>query len=201
MKIRNADFRIRATLLNGQNKVPVKRRFVPTAALLALSLLLISCGEAPYKCSDPLGCLEISPGSPVVIGALLALYGNQRGTGLQALDEIETAIEETGQILGHDIELAWQGTDCTEENARLSATLLTRTTDLLAVIGPTCAADARIALPILEDAGLSVISPSPSATDAFGRLVSAIQQAAIRHTDGMLIIPGTVLQHAIQDQP
>ena len=201
MKICNTDFRIRETLLYGQKKVPMKRLFAATAALLTISLLLVSCGGAPYECTDPLGCVEISPGSPVVVGALLTVYGSQGGTGLQALDEIETAIEETGQILGHDIELTWQGTDCTEENARLSAALLARTSNLLAVIGPTCAADARIALPILEDAGLPVIFPSPSATDAFRRLVSAIEQAAIRQTDGTLVIPGTALQQAIQDQP
>jgi ABC-type branched-subunit amino acid transport system substrate-binding protein len=201
MKISNTDFRIRENLFYGQKKVPMKSCFAATTALLTISLLLVSCGAAPYECTDPLGCLEISPGSPVVIGMLLTVYGSQGGTGLQALDEIETAIKETGQILGHDIELAWQGTDCTEENARLSAALLTRTSDLLAVIGPTCAADARIALPIFEDAGLPVLSLSPSATDAFRRLVSAIEQAAVRQTGGMLVIPRTVLQQAIQDQP
>lgn len=180
--------------------VPIKSLFAPSAASLTISLLSVSCGAVPYKCTDPLGRLEISPGSPVVIGALLTLYGNQRGTGIQALDEIETAIEETGQILGHDIEHTWQGTDCTEENARFSATLLTLTSNLLAVIGPTCVAEARITLPILDDAGLPVISPSPSATDAFWRLVSAIEHTAIRQTDGTLVIPGTVLQQVIQDQ-
>jgi ABC-type branched-subunit amino acid transport system substrate-binding protein len=179
----------------------MKKLFAATAALLTTSLLLVSCGAPPYKCTDPLGCVEISPGSPVVIGALVTVYGSQGRTGLQALDEIKTAIKETGQILGHEIKLAWQGTDCTEESARLSATLLTQTSDLLAVIGPTCASDAPIAVPILEDAGLPVISPSPSATYAFQRLNSAIEQTAIRQTDGTLVIPGTALQQAIQDQP
>jgi branched-chain amino acid transport system substrate-binding protein len=179
----------------------MKRLFAATVTLLTISLLVVSCGAAPYECTDPLGCVEISPGSPVVIGVLLTVYVNQGGTGLQALEEIKTAIEKTSQILGHDIELSWQGTDCTEESARLAATLLTRTSNLLAVIGPTCAADASIAVPILEDAGLPVISPSPSATGAFQRLVSAIEQAAIRQTDGTLVIPGTALKQAIQDQP
>ena len=178
----------------------MKKLFATTTALLTISLLA-ACGADPHECSDQMGCLEISPGSPLVIGALLTIYGDQSGTGLQALDEIETIIEKTGQILGHEIELSWQGTDCSEENARLSATLLTLTSNLLAVIGPTCATDEEIANPILEDAGLPVISPSPSATEAFRRLVSAIEQTTIRQTDGTLIIPGTVLQQAIQDQP
>jgi ABC-type branched-subunit amino acid transport system substrate-binding protein len=168
---------------------------------MTISLMLVSCIATASECTDTLGCLEIPPGSPVVIGALLTVYGSEGASGLQALDEIKTSIHETSQILGHDIELAWQGTDCSEQDARRSATLLSRTPDLLAVIGPTCAAETSIVLPILEDAGLPVISPSPSASDAFRRLVSAIEQAAILQTDGMLTIPRTALQQAIQDQP
>jgi hypothetical protein len=44
----------------------MKKNFAITAVLLTISLLLVSCGEAPFKCTDPPGCLEISPGSPVV---------------------------------------------------------------------------------------------------------------------------------------
>jgi len=179
----------------------VKKLLIVTTALLGINLLLVSCGAPPYKCTDPLGCLEISPDSPFIVGALLTVYGSQGGTGLQAMVEIKKAIEETGPILGHDIELAWQGNDCTEESARLSATLLARTSDLLTVIGPTCSADMRIALPILEDAGLPVISPTPSATVAFRRLVSAIKQTAIHQTDGSLVISRTALLQAIQNQP
>jgi branched-chain amino acid transport system substrate-binding protein len=168
---------------------------------LTISLLLVSCGSSPYECTDPLGCVEIPPGSPIIVGALLTVYGSQGGIGLQALDEIKTAIEETGQILGHDIELEWQGNDCTMESARLSATLLTRASDLLTVIGPTCSADERIALSILEDAGLPVISPSPSAKVAFQRLVPTIEKTAIRQTDGTLVISRTALLKAIQNLP
>ncbi len=177
----------------------MKRRLTATAVLLAFSLLMVSCGAAQYECTDPLGCLEILPNSPVVIGALLAASGSQGEAGLQVLDEIKTAIEDTGIILGHDIELVWEGTDCSEEGARIAATLLAETSDLLAVIGPTCVTDTYTALPILEDAGLSIILPSPNATDAFYRLILAIGQTAIRQTDGTLIIPRTIFQQAIRD--
>jgi len=117
------------------------------------------------------------------------------------LDEIKTAIKQTGQILDHDIELTFQGDDCTEENARLSATLLSGKSDLLAIIGPTCPADLPITLPILEDAGLVALSPSPSATDAFQHLVFAIEQVAIRQPDGTIVIPRTALHLAVQNKP
>jgi len=165
-----------------------------TAGFLAASLLLTGCGASSYRCTDPLGCLTISPNDPVVIGALITVEGSQGKTGLTALAELKNAIAGTGTILGHEITLDWQGDDCTEAGARVAATLLTLDTDLTAVIGPTCAADAPFALSILTDAGLAEISLSPNATAAFQRLIQAIEQAAIQQINGTLIIPRTKLQ-------
>jgi len=179
----------------------METRLTSSAALLTISLLLVSCGAPPYECTDPLGCVEIPPNRPVVIGALLTVYGSQGVAGRQAVVEIKTAIRETGPILGHEIKLVWQGTDCSEENARLAATLLTATPDLLAVIGPSCADDAHIAIPILEDAGLSLIPPFPGVTEALRRLVFAIEQTAIQQTNGAIVLPRTAFQQAIQVLP
>ena len=179
----------------------METHFTSAAALLTISLLLVSCGAPPYECIDPLGCVEISPSRPVVIGALLTVYGSQGAAGRQAVDEIKTAIQETSPIFGHEIQLVWQGTDCSEENARLAATLLTATPDLLAVIGPSCADDAHIAIPILEDAGLSLIPPFPGVTEALRRLVFAIEQTAIQQTNGAIVLPRTAFQQAIQVLP
>ena len=177
----------------------MKWRFI--AALLTVSLLLVSCGAAPYRCADPLGCLEISPGSPIIIGAILPIYGSQGETGLQDLDALKAAIAETGPILGHAFELNWEGTDCSEENAALAATRLALISGLLAVIGSTCAADVSTAAPILADAGLPLIIPSTSTTQAFQQLVRAIEQTAIEQSDDMLILPRTTLQQTLSARP
>jgi ABC-type branched-subunit amino acid transport system substrate-binding protein len=179
----------------------MKMQFTTALTLLTISLLLVSCGEPPYECADPLGCIEISPGRPVFIGALLTVYGSQGAAGRKALDDIKTAIQATELIFDHKIQLAWQGTDCSGENARLAATLLTEIPDMLAVIGPTCVADAQIAIPILEDAGLPIIPPSPSAIKAFQRLVFTIEQTAIQQPNGALVLPRTALQQAILGLP
>jgi ABC-type branched-subunit amino acid transport system substrate-binding protein len=168
-------------------------------ALLILCLVSASCTSVAYDCTDPLGCLEISAGDHVVIGAILTVFGRQGAAGLQVLEEIRSAIKEQDLILGHEIDLAWQGDDCSSEDARLSATQLARTPDLLAIIGPTCESDAQTVLPIFEAAGLPVLPPSSSVTDTFQRLVSGIEQVAIQQTGGTLIIPLTALQQSIQD--
>jgi branched-chain amino acid transport system substrate-binding protein len=178
----------------------MKQLFVTASILLSISLLLVACNAAPITCTDPLGCLEIPANRSMLVGALVTFYGNQGGFGRQVLDEIKAAIDENGPVLGHDIELTWQGTDCSEENARMAATQLTHASNLLAVIGPTCSADAPIALAIFEDAGLPVISPSQGAKDAFQNLVSSIKLVAIQASDGSLQIPRTALLKAIQNR-
>ena len=178
----------------------MQRRFAVTF-LLTISLLLGSCCTPAYKCTDPLGCVEISAGGQVLIGALFTLYGNQGEAGRQAADEIKTAIQKNGLILGHEIKLIWQGSDCSEHYARLSATLLTGTPDILAIIGPSCATDMRVALPILEDAGLPLIPPYPTAVQAYQHLVIAINNSAIQQPNGALVIPRSTLQQAIQTLP
>ena len=169
-------------------------------SLLVLCLLITSCKPVAYECTDPLGCFEIPANEPVVIGALLTVYGRQGATGLQALEEIKSAVKEQDQILGHEIELAWQGDDCTSEGALHSATQLARTPDLLAIIGPTCPSETEIVLPIFESAGLPVLPPSITPTETFLRFVSAIEQVAVQQPGGMLIIPVTALQINLQDQ-
>lgn len=168
-------------------------------ALLILCLLISSCNSDVYECTDPIGCLEIPAGEPVVIGALVTVFGRQGAAGLQVLEEIRFAIKDQDQVLGHAIELAWQGDDCSREDARLAATRLTRTPDLIAVIGPTCESDAQTVLPIFDAAGLPVLPPSSSVIDTFQRLVSGIEQVAVRQPGGTLIIPLTALQETIQD--
>jgi ABC-type branched-subunit amino acid transport system substrate-binding protein len=173
----------------------------PIAFLITVSLLLSSCDSAVYQCTDPLGCLEIPPGKPIVIGALLTVYGDQGEAGRQAVELIKTAIQEKDLILGHEIQLVWQGTDCSEEYARLSATHLSGTPGLLAVIGPTCSVDIRVAVPILEDAALLPILPIPNIKVTFQRLVLAIEETAIRQSNGALVVPRTGFQQAIHSQP
>jgi ABC-type branched-subunit amino acid transport system substrate-binding protein len=179
----------------------MKKHFTTALTLLTISLLLVSCGEPPYECADPLGCIEISPGKPVFIGAMFMVYGSQGVAGRKALDDIKTAIQATELIFDHKIQLAWQGTDCSGENARLAATLLTQIPDMLAVIGPACVADAQIANPVLEDAGLPIIPPSPNAIKAFQWLVFTIEQTAIQQPNGALVLPRTALQQAILSLP
>ncbi len=178
----------------------MKRRFA-AAALLTISLLLVSCAAAPYECTDPLGCLEISPGSPVVIGAILANTGEQGPAGNASLQGVEKAVADKVELLGHPIQLLRYGTDCTTDSARVAATEFATYADLSAVIGPTCADEAVVAGPILLDAGIPLLGPvtnSAAAYELTNQVFAAIKQVAVRTPDGTLYIPRTTLRQALE---
>jgi ABC-type branched-subunit amino acid transport system substrate-binding protein len=179
----------------------MKGYFLSTGILFVTILLIVSCYASPFNCNDPLGCQEVPNGDPVVIGALLTIYGDQGANGLKALDELRTTVEATGTFLDHPIDIDWQGTECTGDSARLAATLLALNQRIIAIIGPTCDSDSVIALPIFEVAGVLLIPPSPSPTTAFQDLLIAIQQVANLKKDGTLIIPRTTLRNFIKNQP
>jgi ABC-type branched-subunit amino acid transport system substrate-binding protein len=177
-------------------KGTMKRRSTATATLLTLSLLLISCGAAPYECTDPLGCLEISPGSPVVIGTILATTGQNGPAGTEALQSLEKAVADKDELLGHPIQLLRYGTDCTADSARAAATEFAIYPDLSAVIGPTCTDEAVVAGPILINAGIPLLSPVPNSVAAYelaNQVFTAIEQVAVQMPDKVLYIPRQAL--------
>jgi ABC-type branched-subunit amino acid transport system substrate-binding protein len=169
--------------------------------LFASVFLLAACKPATYTCTDPLGCLEIPPDSPLVIGVLTTLSGQYAPTGTEVLASIQFAVDETGPILNHKVDLVWQSTDCTEESARLAAALLVQTPDLLAVIGPSCLADAAFSIPVFEDAGIAVLTPTRSGDTAFRQLAEAIQEVTVSQNNGTLNLPRTALQKTLETQP
>jgi len=140
------------------------RKFVPVALAgqFILTAFLAACQAVyrPYKCIDPLGCLEIPPGSPLDIGMLLATSGDYASIGIDARRGVELAAADQVAIKGHVIQLIQQGTDCSSQAARSAATELALTAQLAAVIGPSCTEEAQVAAQILSDAGLVMISPS-----------------------------------------
>jgi branched-chain amino acid transport system substrate-binding protein len=139
-----------------------KRLSAVTKGTTAILLLLAACSSPlrSYGCTDPLGCLEIPAGGPVVIGTLLATTGDYAPIGLDSQRGVELAVAEQGDLFGHEISLTHQSTDCTEANARLAAIRLAEDPLLVAVIGPTCSEEALAAAPILSAAGVVVLSPS-----------------------------------------
>lgn len=199
-EVRNLPFRI-------LNKTPLQaaRKVFPgtlkiSVILLVINFMIVSCGAVSYNCIDPLGCLEISHGSPVVIGTILATSGEQRPVGIASLQSVEKAVADKGDLLGHPIHLINYGTDCTAGSAITGATEFATYTDLSAVIGPTCSDEVNAATPILMDAGIPLLGPAINSTTAYAlttQVLTAIQQVAVRMPDKTLFIPRQALLSAL----
>ncbi len=176
----------------GKKNSPVNRLTTATTILLILHLLLGSCATPEYACNDPLGCLEIPSGSPIVIGAIFATSGEQNRTGAESLRSVENIIAEHGEIFGHSLHLIKYGTDCTPDSARAGATEFATNPNLSAVIGPTCTDEAGVARTILLEAGIPILGPVPdplTATEITNRIIAAIKDVIVQGPGEILYIP------------
>ena len=150
------------------------------AIALLIGFLGAACdpqgGEQPVSPSpspsDTLGTIEIEPGEPIRLGALLATTGNAADLGMDALRGIQLAVDyldgtfdgKSGTLLGHPISLASRDEGCTAAGGRDGARDLAEDPQLVGVLGPTCSAAALGgAAGLLSDRGVLMISPS--ATD------------------------------------
>jgi len=130
-----------------------------------------STGEdiATTCAADPFGCVEIAAGDPIRIASALALVGDVAFRGSDSNFGIEVAIDDRGQVLGHEIELVKADAGCDEAaDGETAAQAIVADLSIVGVIGTTCSTTALPAMRVLADAGLVMISPSntaPSLTD------------------------------------
>lgn len=162
-----------------------KRLFLLVSLLIIASMVLGACGttttpavtEAPYSCTDPIGCVEIGPTDPIHIAYLLVVAGPAAQLGVDSRNGVEIAIDDAGgKILGHDIKFDGEDGGCSAEGGQASGTKLAADPTIVGVIGTSCSSEARAALPLLDKAGFVMISSSntapslttPDSTDNYG---------------------------------
>jgi ABC-type oligopeptide transport system substrate-binding subunit/ABC-type branched-subunit amino acid transport system substrate-binding protein len=133
--------------------IPVQAEAISTAGQEEPSL--------EYNCVDPIGCLTVNPGDPVHIAYALVTSGPSATLGIEERNGVQLAIEHSGgQILGHTVQFDGVDERCTAEGGQAAGTALAADTTIAAVIGTSCSASAREAMPLLSAAGLVMVSPS-----------------------------------------
>ena len=170
-----------------------KRLFALLSLLVVFSMLLAACAQQPaattvapvttpemtepppaatepppamFECTDPIGCVDIAPGDPIHIAWALVVAGPNESLGVDSRNGVEVAIDDIdGEILGHPIQFDGQDTGCNAETGQAAGTALAADPTIVAVIGTSCSSEARVALPLLSDAGFAVVSPSNTAPD------------------------------------
>jgi len=165
-----------------------KRLLALLSVLVLASMVLVACGqpvatpteameehpateapatEAPAEgCTDAIGCVDIAPGDPIHFAYALSVSGATAPLGEDARGGIEIAIDDKGgELLGHPIELTGEDTLCNAEGGQAAGTKLAADPTIVAIVGTTCSSEARAAMPLISEAGMTMISPSNTNPD------------------------------------
>jgi len=136
--------------------------------LVIVFALILSAGcekaEPPFKCTDPIGCVNIAPDQPVKLGVLQALTGKVASLGHLQIDGIKLAIDKReGRLLGHPIVLQTEDTECSGEGGGNAALKVVADPQIVAILGSTCSGAAAVAAKVMSEAGLVMVSGNNSA--------------------------------------
>jgi len=133
---------------------------------LLVMLTAVSCRDVLPDCQDPLGCITIRPHDSIKIAYLLSLSGSTAVLGEDALRGVELAVAQRDNVLlNHDIELLGFDSGCNQRLGERAAQSIAENEAVAGIIGPTCSDVARVAIPIINQAGQVMISPSATASD------------------------------------
>lgn len=137
--------------------------------MIVVSLILAACQSKPeastYECTDALGCVTVKPGDPITIAYALVISGPDETLGIDSRNGIEIAIDDKGQVMGHDVNLIGEDDGCSAEGGQAAGTKLAANPAIVAVIGTSCSSAARVAVPLLSKAGFVIISASNTAPE------------------------------------
>ena len=142
-----------------------KRLFVAFSLLIVASMVLTACGPKAFECTDAIGCVDIGPNDPIHIAYALVIAGPDETLGIDCRNGIEVAMALKGKVLGHDVQLTGEDDGCSAEGGQAAGTKLSADPTIVAVIGTSCSSAARVAVPLLSQAGMVIISPSNTAPD------------------------------------
>jgi branched-chain amino acid transport system substrate-binding protein len=143
------------------------RTFKFVSLLLLAAMLLSACGGAAapkFQCTDKLGCVDIGPNDPIHIAYEFVTSGSDSTLGLDTKYGAEIAVDDKGgKLLGHPIKFDGQDSGCNAEGGTAAATKLAADKTIIAVNGTNCSSEAVPGVPILSQAGFTIVSPSNTA--------------------------------------
>jgi branched-chain amino acid transport system substrate-binding protein len=162
-----------------------KKLFAFLSVLVLASMLLAACAPAApatpaeteppaateppaegFTCDDPIGCVTLAPGEPIHIAYAMVISGPDETLGIDTRNGAEVAVAEAGgEILGHPVQFDGEDEGCSAEGGQAAGTRLAADPTIVGVIGTNCSSAARVAVPLLSQAGFVIVSPSNTAPD------------------------------------
>jgi branched-chain amino acid transport system substrate-binding protein len=164
----------------------MKKTVTLLSILLVLSLVLAACGgtkpppeptatveeaaptEAPEEptappeagCTDDWGCVELEAGDTVKIAYVGPMTGDYSAFGIDISRGAELAVVDNPEIKGFEVELVIEDTQGSPEQGAAVANKLAADPQIVAVAGHTFSGSTEAGIPVYEDAGIVMVSPS-----------------------------------------
>lgn len=140
------------------------------ALFLAVMLIAAGCangagGDSAAECppDEEFGCVTYGPDEPIRLASLLVISGPDSSLGLDSQHGVEIAVEDHGEVLGHELELVHEDEECSAEGGTTGARRLAADDTIVAVVGTSCSSAGVPAAQILSEEGVVLMSPSNTA--------------------------------------
>ncbi|HEV8682812.1 MAG TPA: branched-chain amino acid ABC transporter substrate-binding protein [Actinomycetota bacterium] len=136
---------------------------VRLALVGVLALVAAACQQAADtdgEVTDPRGVIDIAADDPIKIATAQAISGDNASLGTDQVRAIEIAIADKGQLLGHDIELQVEDDLCDSSGGTAAGQKVAADPQVVGVLGTSCSGAAVPMAPLLDDAGIVMISGS-----------------------------------------
>ncbi|MDP6975752.1 MAG: branched-chain amino acid ABC transporter substrate-binding protein, partial [Acidimicrobiales bacterium] len=141
---------------------------VSTTTTTAAPETTTTMAPGEYLGDGSLGTVEVGPGEAIQIRSLNAISGDVAFLGIPNENGIRMAVEDYGQIDGHDVEVGTGMDDlCSADGGQAAAQIIVADEDVIGVIGTSCSGAATAASPLISEAGMVMVSgsnTSPSLT-------------------------------------
>lgn len=140
-----------------------KRSMRLIAALGALALVVAACGGdsgSDFEAGE-LGAVTVEAGEAIQIRSLQVITGPDATLGIPEERAVRLAVEDYGQIHGHDVEVGTGLDDlCSADGGQAAAQTIVADDQVVGVIGTSCSGAATAAMPLISDDGMVMISGS-----------------------------------------
>ncbi len=143
----------------------MNKKFLFLALLLLPVLLVTACqgaaGGPPAACEeDEFGCAVIESGDTIKIGYAGPTAGDYAAFGQDISQGGLIAIDDFGEFEGFEFELVIEDTQGTPEGGASVANLFISDPSVVAIAGHTFSGSTEAAIPIYDEAGYPMLSPS-----------------------------------------
>jgi branched-chain amino acid transport system substrate-binding protein len=138
----------------------MRTRILLAFALIATVALAACCPKAKYECTDAWGCATFAPGEKIKLGYVGPMTGDYAAFGTDISRGVELAVKYHGPVQGFDVEVVIEDTQGTPEQGAAVANKFAADDKMAAVVGHTFSGSTEVAIPIYQNAGIVMMSPS-----------------------------------------